>query len=134
MPSATTQIGRTTYAGLGILTDNPLVVHFIHRTLGYVLFLLIILWAMQVAKAARAMSNRSVLARWWQWPVVLVVSQVVLGIITVLLAPKAKHNGFGPWELVAQAHQLVAMALLLALVAVVFATSPTTKRTEVGQD
>lgn len=132
IPSSTTQVGRTTYAGLHILTDNPLVVHFIHRTLGYLLVLLLIFWGLRAAKAARTAGAGTVLARWWRWPVVLVISQVVLGIVTVLLSPRARHNGFGPWEVVAQAHQLVAMALLLALVAVVFSTSTTKTRSAQG--
>ncbi len=123
VPSSTTQYGRTAYSGLNILTDNPLVVHFIHRTLGYLLLLLLIFWAVRTARDVRASGSGTALARWWRWPVVVVISQVVLGVITVLLSAQAKHNGFGPWELVAQAHQLVAMALLLALVAIVFATS-----------
>lgn len=131
VPSSTSQFGRTTYTGMHILTDNPLVVHFIHRTLGYLLMLLIIGWAIRTAKAARIINAGAALARWWRWPVILVISQVLLGIITVLLSPQAKHNGFGIWELVAQAHQLVAMALLLALVAVVFASStPKTLRAQ----
>lgn len=124
-PSSTTQFGRAGYTGMHILTDNPLVVHFIHRTLGYLLMALIIGWAIRAAKAAKVMGTDTALARWWRWPVVLVIGQVLLGIVTVLLSPKARHNGFGPWELVAQVHQLVAMALLLALMAVVFATSTT---------
>ena len=38
-----------------------------------------------------------------------------------MLSPKARYNGFGPFEVLAEAHQLVAMALLLALVALAFA-------------
>ena len=123
LPSSITQYGRTAYSGLNILTDNPLIVHFIHRTLGYLLLLLLIFWAVRAARDARGTRSGTALARWWSWPVVLVTGQVVLGVVTVLFSPHAKHNGFGPWELIAQAHQLVAMALLLALVAVVFATS-----------
>ena len=122
-PSATVKLGQTTYAGFDIITNNPLVVHFIHRTLGYVLVLLILIWTPFVAKAARLAGTQPALARWRPWPIALVIVQVVLGIATVLLSPQVRHNGFGPWELVAQVHQLVAMALLLSMVAVVFASS-----------
>lgn len=128
VPASTNQFGRITYAGLHILTDHPLVVHFIHRGLGYLILALLIFWALRVARTARQAGKTTAIARWWRWPVVLVISQVLLGIVTVILSPQAKHNGFGPWEAVAQAHQLVAVALLLSLVAVLFASSKGDRR------
>jgi cytochrome c oxidase assembly protein subunit 15 len=53
-------------------------------------------------------------ARWW--PFVLVFIQVLLGILTVISAPKIVPGKFGTFEILAELHQLFAMFLLMALV------------------
>ena len=53
-------------------------------------------------------------ARWW--PFVLVWVQVILGIVTVISAPKITFGKFGTFEILAELHQLFAMFLLMALV------------------
>lgn len=50
------------------------------------------------------------------WALGLVVAQVILGIVTVLSAPKIVPGHFGIFELLAELHQLVAMSLLMALI------------------
>jgi cytochrome c oxidase assembly protein subunit 15 len=89
-------------------------VHFIHRGLAYVLFVLIIMW---FVKARKAYNNNSVAitaVKWW--PLILVVTQVVLGILTVVSAPMIHPGKFGTFEALAETHQLVAMFLLMSLV------------------
>ncbi len=121
-PSNTTFFGRTVYAGFRAASDHPLLVHAIHRTLGYTVAVLIVGWSIAALRTARA--NRApVLRRWAPWPSLLVTLQIALGIASVLLSPQARLNAFGPFEVVAQAHQLVAMALLMTLVGGLFAVS-----------
>jgi cytochrome c oxidase assembly protein subunit 15 len=93
-------------------TSYPLNVHFFHRTLAYILTLLIIIWFVK----ARKMWINSYFKKASIWPLILVVLQVVLGIITVLSAPQIVFGKFGVYEILAEAHQLVAMCLLAALV------------------
>ena len=45
-----------------------------------------------------------------------VLVQLLLGILTVLNATQTVSGHFGPYEWLAEAHQLTAMLLLLALV------------------
>lgn len=95
--------------------NNPINVHFIHRTLAYILFTLLMLWMGAATKAA----NNNTLsfikgARWW--PFLLVILQVLLGIVTVISAPKIIFGKFGTFELLAEIHQLVAMFLLISLI------------------
>ena len=94
-------------SGIAQFFDNPLMVHFIHRTLGYIIFVLIAAWYIR----ARTFKNNSVFKKTSLLPLVLVFVQVVLGILTVVNSPFQKTL---LW--LGVAHQFVAMMLLLSLV------------------
>jgi cytochrome c oxidase assembly protein subunit 15 len=100
--------------------NHPINVHFMHRTLAYLLFTLIIFWYGNVTKAAKNFPS-SLLYKVSKWPFILVLLQVVLGIVTVISAPKIVFGKFGSYELLAELHQLVAMFLLIALVVNLYA-------------
>jgi cytochrome c oxidase assembly protein subunit 15 len=95
------------------LVNNPVNVHFIHRGLAYLLIVVLVAWFIKAAAAAK---KSALLARVRTWPVLLVVAQVVLGIVTVLSAPRIVWGKFGIFEVLAELHQLVAMFLLMALI------------------
>lgn len=102
-----------------LLTDSwlnhPINVHFMHRTLAYLLFTLIMLWFGAATKAAlQSGSGYMKQARWW--PFALVWVQVILGIVTVLSAPQIVFGKFGTFEVLAELHQMFAMFLLMSLV------------------
>jgi len=106
--------GSRHYHGLSVLTDHPLVVHLIHRTLAYLLFFIIIYGSVSAHRTAKNAKNK-LLQKAAVWPAVLVVLQAVLGILTVLASPKMTRSRFGIFEFLAEAHQLVAMFLLMGL-------------------
>jgi cytochrome c oxidase assembly protein subunit 15 len=83
--------------------NNPLMVHFIHRNLAYIIAILIFTWWLN-AKGGSLFNN----TKWI--PLVLVSVQVVLGIVTTL-------NSIYPKRLLwlGVAHQFTAMMLLLSL-------------------
>ena len=92
--------------GLSFLTDHPIVVHFIHRNLAYLISILIFAWWW---KASRF--NGSQLFRKTRIiPLFIVLVQVALGILTVLNATD-KINLL--W--LGVAHQFTAMMLLLGM-------------------
>ena len=105
--------------GLLSIIDNPIVIHFIHRLLAYLLVVLIVLWTIQafrsdatsLFKAARIL------------PFIFIVLQLLLGILTVLNSLKIVPNGWGPFEWMAQLHQVVAIFLLLSLTLVLYLLS-----------
>lgn len=111
--------GNRHYHGLAMLTDHPLVVHLIHRTLAYLLFFLIIYLSVWTYRTAKSRGN-TLLQKAAVWPAALVIIQVALGIFTVLTAPQMTRNRFATFELLAEAHQLAAMFLLMALVVNVY--------------
>lgn len=83
--------------------QHPLSVHFIHRTLGYVLLLAFGAW-WWLSRSALKLERHLVLG--------LGLLQVVLGVLTILYAT---HTGALLWF--GLSHQLVGSALLAALVA-----------------
>ena len=90
-------------------------VQFIHRQLAYLLVTVLIFWFGTAFRNAKKFS--SILldkAKWY--PFILVLLQIILGIFTVLNAPKMGAHRFGVYEMLAEAHQLIAMFLLVALV------------------
>ena len=94
--------------------NHPINVHFMHRGLAYLLFVAIIFWFVSAGKAAKQ-NAQSLLGKYKIWPLLLVVIQLVLGIVTVISAPSIIVGKYGTYELLAQMHQLVAMFLLMAL-------------------
>lgn len=100
---------------IGII-ENPIVIQFIHRSIAYLLVILIFIWFFRSfkAKASPAFTK----ARWF--PVVLVLIQVSLGIFTVLTSIRIRPAKWNVFEWMAQLHQLVAIFLLLSLIANLF--------------
>jgi cytochrome c oxidase assembly protein subunit 15 len=98
------------------LVNNPVTVHFIHRNLAYLLTILVVFWTLKAAKEkGSALFNR---LKWT--PLLLVLTQVALGIATVLTSLTKQPQTWGVFEWSAQLHQVVAMLLLLSLVFVFF--------------
>ncbi len=103
----------------GLMQNNwfsyPINVHFVHRSLAYILFAVIIIGFVRMRKAARQ-AQVTTLGSTALWTLILVIFQVLLGIFTVLSAPQIVPGHFGLFEMFAELHQLVAMSLLMSLV------------------
>jgi cytochrome c oxidase assembly protein subunit 15 len=104
------------YGLFSAFINNPIAVHFIHRNLAYVIVLLIVLWTINAARTSG--SRLFQIIKWL--PLFFVLAQVVLGIFTVLTAPKKVPQQWCVFEWTAQVHQFVAMLLLLSLVGTYF--------------
>ncbi len=98
------------------LIDNTLTIHFIHRNLAYLITILVIVWYGKSSKLVLTEKSR----RYLRTPIVLVVIQVLLGILSVLFSKGIVPNRWGNFEWMAQLHQLVAMFLLLSLVSMLY--------------
>jgi cytochrome c oxidase assembly protein subunit 15 len=99
--------------------NNALNVQFIHRQLAYLLATIIIFLFGAVFRNAKK-HNNVLLKSFSVAMLLLVLLQVTLGVSTVLLAPKMGATHFGSFELLAEAHQLVAMLLLCSLVGILY--------------
>jgi cytochrome c oxidase assembly protein subunit 15 len=99
--------------------NNPINVHFVHRGLAYILFVVVVTGYFKIKKVARN-SGSATLMKSAGYPLVLVCMQVLLGIFTVISAPKIVPGHFGLFEILAESHQLVAMFLLISLTVQLF--------------
>jgi cytochrome c oxidase assembly protein subunit 15 len=88
------------------LFDNPIVVHFIHRNLGYLITILIFIWFVRSKKINSPLFKKTT----WL-PLALVVLQLILGILTVINSPDPKALRW-----LGVIHQFIAMCLLLSLI------------------
>lgn len=101
--------------GTDSLVSNKLNVHFIHRTIAYLLLVFIVIWFLRIADITKN-QNTQLLKRTSLYTLMLVCLQVFLGIITVISAPQMVPGKFGLFEALAECHQLVAMFLLMSLI------------------
>lgn len=97
--------------GLMNLIENKITIHFIHRFLAYILFLLIIFWTWKSFKE----KTSPLFSKTKSLPFLFVLAQLILGIFSVLNSLKIVPNHWGIFEWIAQLHQLIAMFLLLSL-------------------
>jgi cytochrome c oxidase assembly protein subunit 15 len=104
-------------SGLGSASwiNDPINVQFVHRQLAYLLFTVIIFWFAASGRIARKSPNTLLNKMRW-WPFMLLMAQVLLGVLTVLSAPKMTTIRFGQFEVLAELHQLTAMFLLVFLI------------------
>jgi heme a synthase len=99
--------GITDAKGSFFLTDNPITVQFIHRGLAYLISILIVSWYLRSKK----ISGAGLLGQYNYLPVLLVILQVILGILTVIYSINSRAL---LW--LGVSHQFVAMLLLMSLV------------------
>ena len=93
------------------LVNNNITIHFIHRGLAYLLFILIAAWWFK----ARAINNNPLFNRLRFIVLLLVFLQLILGIVTVLNATySSRLVVFGVL------HQCVAMLLLMSVVTLLY--------------
>jgi cytochrome c oxidase assembly protein subunit 15 len=96
--------------------DNKILIHFIHRGLAYLLLLLIVIWTVKLYRV----KGSGLFAKTKWLPLVIVLTQALLGIATVLKSTGIVPGHWGIFEWMAQLHQLVGMFLLLSLVWMLF--------------
>ncbi len=103
--------GNREFQGLSFLTGHPLVIHFIHRNLAYIISVLVFVWWWRANK----IQGTTVFQKTKTLPLLIVFLQVLLGILTVLNTVNL-HSFL--W--LAVAHQFAAMLLLVSLVWILY--------------
>lgn len=90
---------------------NPITIHFIHRGLAYLLFVLVIIWWFKTT----SIKNASLFSRLSTGLLFLVIVQVILGILTVL---NATYTNRLVW--LGTGHQFTGMLLVVVVTALLF--------------
>jgi heme a synthase len=111
-------------SGLMGLIENRITIHFVHRNLAYLVFILVLAWSFYAFRGNATGAFR----RARPWPLVFTLLQVALGIATVLTSVHIRPAIWNDFEWMAQLHQLVALFLLLSLVAAAFLLRKQTNR------
>lgn len=105
--------------GLLNLVDNKITIHFVHRTLAYLILVLIIFYSVKIFRFQPA---SPIFRKAGRMPLLLVSIQVILGILSLLTSNQIVPNRWGTFEWMAQLHQITGMLFLLSLVAMLYLT------------
>ncbi|GAC1421110.1 MAG: COX15/CtaA family protein [Flavisolibacter sp.] len=102
--------------GWRAVVENPLVIHFIHRSMAYLIFIGLGVWTILAlrVKGSRGFQVIKLL------PALLVSLQLILGIFTVLTSTKIRVAEWNIFEWMAEMHQLIGICLLLAMLGCVY--------------
>jgi cytochrome c oxidase assembly protein subunit 15 len=101
------------------ISHNKITVHFIHRTLAYIIGVSILIWWL----ASLKISSSPLFNKAKNRTMFLVVLQIILGVLTVLNSTVTGQGSFGFFEWYAQLHQLIGMLLFLSMVVVLYLLS-----------
>lgn len=96
--------------------NHPINVHFVHRNLAYLLYILVVFSFILLRKKI----DIAPLKTFSIYSVILVNVQLLLGIFTVISAPKIVPGNFATYEILALSHQTIAIFLLMCVVAQVY--------------
>lgn len=91
--------------------EDRIMIHFVHRMLAYLLVILVIWWTIKASKPYFT----SLFRRTRFWPLIFVIAQTTLGVLTVLTSIHIRPAKWNDFEWMAQLHQFVALLLLLSL-------------------
>ena len=99
--------------------NNPINVQFIHRGLAYIILIMFVIGSIKILKLAK-LHNSVMLRSTANWSLILIVTQIALGIFALTSSPFIKKGNFGLYEILAQSHQLIAMCLLITFVIILY--------------
>lgn len=103
------------------LVENKVTIHFVHRTLAYLLLLATVFFSIKAGKTTMAAAAFQK-TKWL--PATFIILQVLLGIGAVLTSPSIVPNHWGMFDWLAQLHQVVALLFLLTMLWMLFIVRP----------
>jgi cytochrome c oxidase assembly protein subunit 15 len=111
------------------LVGNKITVQFIHRSLAYLLLVLVGVWTMLACrlpgKSAGTPGGPGAIFRRLRWlPSGLILVQVVLGIFSLLTSPGIVPNHWVAFDWLAQFHQVTGLVFLLTMVGMLYLVIP----------
>jgi cytochrome c oxidase assembly protein subunit 15 len=101
------------------LVNNTIAIHLMHRSLAYIIFLLVLIWTFICYRdGAPDLKSGKII------PAVLVSLQALLGILSLFASKGIVPNHWGAFEWLALTHQIVGMLLLLSMVGILYFLTP----------
>lgn len=101
------------------LIENKITIHFIHRSLAYLLTILTIIWTVYALKTktlpAYLKQTRII-------PLILILLQVVFGIVAVITSPSVIPNEWNLFQWLAALHQVTGMLFMLVIIWMIYLT------------
>jgi cytochrome c oxidase assembly protein subunit 15 len=97
--------------------ENKITIHFVHRNLAYILFILGMVLTVQLFRIASA---GRIFNRLKATPLILLTVQLLLGIVSILASPRIRPNEWGTFEWAAQLHQVTGMLFTLSLIGLLY--------------
>lgn len=106
---------------LEALAGNRITVQFIHRTLAYVLLVLVVIWTIRAIRI-QAVPYRFRQLRWL--PLLLIGAQIILGISSLLTSPWIMAHHWVAFDWFAEFHQITGLLFLLTMVGMLYLVMP----------
>ncbi|HVS97642.1 MAG TPA: COX15/CtaA family protein [Puia sp.] len=103
------------------LIGNRFTVQFIHRTLGYLLFVVVVCWTIAAARISPVPAS---FRRWRRMPLLLISVQVVLGVCSLLTSPGIIPQHWVAFDWLAQFHQVNGLLFLLLMTGMLYLVIP----------
>lgn len=103
------------------LAGNKITVHFIHRSLAYIIFLAVSIWTI----VSLRLEPLPALFRKLRWlPLLLILIQILLGIGSLLTSPGTIPHQWVVFDWLAQLHQITALLFLLTMIGMLYIVTP----------
>jgi cytochrome c oxidase assembly protein subunit 15 len=96
---------------------NRITVQFIHRTLAYALFVLVVVWTIKAVRLP-AVPDRFRALRWL--PLMLIGAQIILGISSLLTSPWIRAQHWVAFDWLAEFHQITGLVFLLTMIGMLY--------------
>lgn len=99
------------------LIGNKITVQFIHRTMAYLLLVMVLIWSFLAWRLPRVPDYFRKLR---YLPVLFILVQITLGVTSLLTSPGIIPNHWGLFEWLAQLHQITGLLFLLTMVGMLY--------------
>jgi cytochrome c oxidase assembly protein subunit 15 len=102
---------------------NKITIHFIHRSLAYVILVGISIWTVRLFRSGIIRTQRGRLL----FPLILVLFQIILGILALVTSSGIEANRWVAFDWMALLHQFNGMLLLFSLIYAIYVLRPVIK-------
>jgi cytochrome c oxidase assembly protein subunit 15 len=99
------------------LAANKMTIQFIHRSLAYLLLVMVLVWSVMSFRLREA---PAVFVKIRKFPLILIGAQITLGILSLLASPGIVARRWVSFDWLAQVHQITGLLFLLTMVGILY--------------